>query len=338
MRLPGRALAALLFAALLGACGGAAETAAPPWRAAAASRAARLLADEAPPADASVCAAAWRLPYQRAAQLPAGYPRQALTPDDALRLELFLFHQVDPPLTLTAARSLVGDGGGLVLNVTVLDNSGRRELSSGADAATRKALAALGPRLRVHAPLVPMDFQQSHNAAQELAYAAGADAFFVMHSDAAVQPGGAALLPSLARELVRVAWRPPGAPAPVGVVFFSYDALALFNPAATLRAGVWDVNFGLGYGADVDYYHRLKLAGFAASNSDDAASVGNAASALARRVNVTHEGSHSLKSVAFACTRALRMEHTFEAEWRGRYLRRKWGEHWNGSAPFAGAG
>ena len=330
------ALLLLLFAAACCGDGRGDDAATSSWRASAAASAARAsrLLQETPPPDPAACAATWSLPYARAAQLPPGYPRDSHTGNESLRLELFILYQVDPPLVLDALRSLRGERG-LAVNVTMLDNSAARDLSDGADAPTRQALAALGGRLRVHTPVVPMDFQQSQNAVQELAYAARCDAWFVMHSDAALLPGSAAHLAPLARQLVRQRWRAPQPEQmPVGVAFFSYDALALFNPAATLATGVWDVNFGLGYGADVDYYHRLKLAGFSTPNADDPAFMGPAAASLGRRVNVTHEGSHSLKSAAFACTRELRMSHTFEAEWRGRYLHRKWGQHWNGSRPF----
>ena len=325
MRCPARLLVALLALQLACACGQ--------------SETGRRRLQEAAAPDAAACAATWSLPYARAAQLPPGYPPAQPVRDGDARFALFVLYQVDAPLVVLALHSLRG-ARGLALNVTVLDNSAARDLSAGATAATKLALAQLGPRLTVHTPTVPLDFQQSQNTVQELAYAARCDAFFVMHSDARLQPGSAEHLAPLVRTLVRQRWRPPAAQQTqalleMGVVFFSYDALALFNPAATLDTGVWDVNFGLGYGADVDYYHRLKLAGYSAPNADDAAFLGQEAAALGRRVNVTHEGSHSLKSAAFACTRELHMSHTFEAEWRGRYLARKWGPHWNGSRPFA---
>ena len=311
---PARLLAALLALQLACTCGRV-ET----RTAAALRRHFRQLQD----VDAAACAAAWSLPYARAAQLPPGYPPAQPGGDNApLRLSLFLLYQVDPPIAIAALRSLrsssLAGERGLALNVTVVDNSAARDLSDGADAATRQALAELGPRLRVHTPLVPLDFQRSQNTVQELAYAERCDAFYVMHSDAELQPGGAEHLMPLARALVRQRWRPPSSPEaqPAGMVYFTrYDALVLFNPAATLKTGVWDINFGVGYGADVDYYHRISLAGFSTPNEDDVSRIGPAVAALGRRVNVTHEGSHSLKSKAFACSRELRMTLNFEGEW-----------------------
>jgi len=341
---------------------GLAAAEAPAWHAVAAARsarAARLLA-ETPAPSATECAAAWSLPYARRASL-GDYPRP-LAERQAPRLELFILFVVDPPVLLTALRSLlvpqqpaggaVGDVAAssprLALNVTVLDTSPAHELSEGADAALREALSALGSALRVHTPLVPLDFQRAHNAVQELAYRARLDAFYVMHSDATVAPGGAAALVPFAEALLRVRWLPADvergadgddidAERPLGVVFFHYDTLALFNPAATLAAGVWDTNFITNYGADVDYYHRLGLAGFREGDGNDARRVGASVAALGRTVVLAHETSHSLKSTRWACTREMRMTHTFEGEWRERYMDRKWGRHRNASVAF-GAG
>jgi hypothetical protein len=302
------------------------------------------------------CAASWSLPYARRARL-GDYPRP-LQAGQAPRLELFILFVVDPPVLLTALRSLLlapepyASGAAaaaprLALNVTVLDTSPTRELSEGADAALRAALGALGDALRVHTPLVPLDFQRAHNAVQELAYSSRADAFYVMHSDATIVPGGAAALVPFAEALLRARWRPSdlrdmrGAEkptlGPLGIVFFHYDTLALFNPAATLAAGVWDTNFITNYGADVDYYHRLGLAGFREADGNNDERVGAAAAALGRTVVLTHETSHSLKSARWACTREMRMTHTFEGEWRERYMDRKWGRHRNASAAFSAA-
>ncbi len=77
-----------------------------------------------------------------------------------------------------------------------------------------------------------------------------------------------------------------------------------------------------------------RLAGFYGVNPDDKHRLGDAASALAKPVRVLHEGSHGLKSVAWACTRVLRMEHNFENDFRMRYLNHKWGPHWNASIVF----
>jgi hypothetical protein len=273
-----------------------------------------------------------------------------LPPGQAPRLELFILFVVDPPVLLAALRTLLlpaGDAAAprqLALNVTVLDTSPARELTEGGDDALRAALAALGARLRVHTPLVPLDFQRAHNAVQELAYSARLDAFYVMHSDAeVVSPGGAAALAPFVAALVRARWRPTdlrggGTAPPVGLMYFRYDTLALFNPAATLAAGVWDTNFITNYGADVDYYHRLALAGFCAPNGDDATRVGAAAADLGHQVALAHETSHLLKSARWACTRELRLTHTFEGEWRERYLDRKWGRHRHASAAFVPAG
>ena len=317
------------------------------------ARAARSLA-ETPTPSATACARTWSLPYARREALGA-YPEpydEARHASEGVRVELFILHTVDPSVAIAAVRSLAGNapGGALPLPVTLVDNSAGRELSEGADAATAAALAGWSDAsgasgasgagknvLRVHTPEVPLDFQRAHNLVQQLAYGARLHAWYVMHSDATLSAGADAVVP-FATALVRQGWRAaPDAPDSeprVGLVFFNYDTLALFNPAATLAAGIWDVNFLTNYGADIDYYHRLRLAGFIAVDPHDAARLGDAASALALRLNATHEVSHTLKSEGWACTRAMRMHHNFEAEWRGRYLRKKWGAHHNGSAAW----
>jgi hypothetical protein len=320
----------------------------------AAARARALAGADAPPAptpSATACARTWSLPYARRAALGA-YPEPY---DEAegggdVRLELFILHTVDPAVALAAVRSLTpsgasgGDGGALPLRVTLVDNSARRELSEGADGATATALAAWSRGraaaerlLHVHTPDVPLDFQRAHNLVQQLAYGARLHAWYVMHSDATLSSGADALVP-FAQALVRQRWRAhanaSAAEPAVGLVFFNYDTLALFNPAATLAAGIWDVNFLTNYGADIDYYHRLRLAGFLAVDPHDAARLGGEASALALRVAAAHEVSHTLKSAGWACTRAMRMTHNFESEWRARYLKKKWGAHHNGTAAW----
>jgi hypothetical protein len=367
----------LLLPLLLLLCGRPAREAAcaasleAPWRteaSARSARASRVLA-EAPAVSAAECSAAWSLPYARRRQL-GDYP-VPLAAGAAPRLELFILFVVDPHVLLAALRSLLASDA-LAVNVTVLDTSPARELSEGADEQLRAQLADLGAPLRVHTPLVPLvrardgysvvacsapththypsfhlafvqDFQRAHNAVQELAYTARLDAYFVMHSDAVLAPGGAALLLPFSEALLRARWRPADAPAdllrpPLGVIFFNYDTLALFNPAATLTAGVWDTNFLTNYGADVDYYHRLGLAGFRQADGNDSTRVGAAIAALGRNVTLAHETSHSLKSTRWACTRELRMTHTFEGEWRERYMERKWGRHRNASVAWSASG
>ena len=250
-------------------------------------------------------------------------------------MRLFILYFVDPPILLAALRSLLLADGELALNVTVMDNSPARDLSEGLldDSAAAAAFAALGARLSVHTPDVPLDFQRSHNLAQQQSYEEGLLGFYVMHSDGVLTSGADVLVP-FAAALARAGWQPAGAARPVGLVFVAYDTLALFNPAATLAAGVWDVLFLTNYGTDVDYYHRIDLAGFAEANADDASLVGAEAAALGHKLAAAHETSHSLKSAAWACTRVMRMEHSFEGEWRRRYLKRKWGPAHNDGVAF----
>lgn len=46
-----------------------------------------------------------------------------------------------------------------------------------------------------------------------------------------------------------------------GIIFTNYDALVFFSTEATREVGQWDVSFSH-YTSDLDYYHRMKAAGF----------------------------------------------------------------------------
>lgn len=211
----------------------------------------------------------------------------------------------------------------------MIDTSASRLLSDAADAATADALKSYGVTL-VTPSVREMGFNRAQNLVQDIAFEARLHAFYILHSDAAVTSGAQHLL-NFAARVVRAGWRPPShggdekGSGKAGVVFFSYDALALFSPAACLATGLWDTNFIAGYGADVDFFHRMRTAGFATT---EGARWGGTVP------TVTHEGSHGLHSGEWACARRLRMDFTFEGEWRGRYLERKWGAGRNGTVPF----
>lgn len=327
----------------------------------------RSVAADDPPS--TECASTWSLPYPRRAQLPPDYPPPPPPPGSAVRVQLFILFLVDPSIVLKAVASLTVEGA-LPLRVVLVDTSPERLLSDGATESTRLALARLGATSRdlgsdslsVATPPVPLDFQRAHNWVQEMAYAARLHAFYVMHSDAELSAGAQELV-GFAADVVRALWAPgPGKGGggendPLGVVFFAYDTLALFNPAATLEAGVWDVNFlcvlvfgfssipniylslrrfrRSNYGADLDYYHRLHLAGFRESDGLDRVGMGSAKlAARGALIRPSHEVSHSLKSTAWACAKLMRLSFNFEGEWRGRYLDRKWGPHRNASVAF----
>lgn len=295
----------------------------------------------------------WALPYARA--VPAGSPPPVPSALEPVRVRLFVLFLVDPPVLLRALHSLApADGGAgaaaaprLPLSVAVLDSSASRLLS---EPVPNPELAAFGALLEVLTPPVALDFQQSQNWVQALAYESRLHAFYVMHSDAWLEsPSAATALLPFAEAVVRAGWgaaaasegpggaRPEGgdeggarrssapqhatgATRPLGVVFTNYDAVALYNPGAALATGLWDANFRAGYGADVDWFRRLRLAGFRTADARDAGAVPAPAAALGAALAVGHEGSHTLKSGAFECAARLRMDRAFEGEWRRRYL------------------
>ena len=146
-------------------------------------------------------------------------------------------------------------------------------------------------------------FTLIQNWIQQDAYAGGHGRFYFLHSDATASPGGLDAMESTADELDAAGTR-------WGVVFTVYDALVMFNAVATRDVGPWDESFGW-YVADIDYYNRLRWAGW-----------GHFAvpSALA-----LHDGSatlHALPGREQARVKA-------DQEWAVRHYVHKWGCHFH---------
>lgn len=75
-----------------------------------------------------------------------------------------------------------------------------------------------------------------------------------MHNDAEAAAGTPAGLVALVADLQRSG-------EPWGALFTNYDTLVAFNVEAVRRVGSWDLNLPQ-YFSDLDYYRRLRLAGF----------------------------------------------------------------------------
>jgi hypothetical protein len=104
----------------------------------------------------------------------------------------------------------------------------------------------------IYRPDVPLFCSQSYNLIMSLVKQRQQDVFFMMHSDAIASNEVIRQLLERAEELnrARVNW---------GVLFTSYDVLCLSN-TKVVQEFQWDPYLPLYY-TDVDYYHRLRLAG-----------------------------------------------------------------------------
>jgi hypothetical protein len=101
-------------------------------------------------------------------------------------------------------------------------------------------------------PVVPLYCNQSYNFILKLAQERKQEVFFVMHSDATVSWEVLERLLEIADELNRQQ-------RPWGVLFTVYDVLCLYR-TQILKDFAWDPYLPMYY-TDVDYYHRLHLAG-----------------------------------------------------------------------------
>lgn len=82
----------------------------------------------------------------------------------------------------------------------------------------------------------------------------GDDVMFWMHNDALAMPGVAARMLQRVREL-------HASDKKWGVLFTHYDVLCAFNMRCVREIGYWDAMF-FQYTADVEYYHRMRKAGW----------------------------------------------------------------------------
>jgi FkbM family methyltransferase len=140
------------------------------------------------------------------------------------------------------------------------------------------------------------------NAMQADARARCEKRFFFLHADAEAAEGGIAMM-------LAEADRADAAGEKWGVIFSSYDALALFNADACRVAGPWDETFAW-YVGECDYYHRLRWAGYRWLEVPAACRV--------------HHGSRTLAAMGEDHRRAV----ADEQQWAVRHYVHKWGCHW----------
>jgi predicted O-methyltransferase YrrM len=124
-------------------------------------------------------------------------------------------------------------------DIYVLDNSKNNDLYEGVDGVTF-----------VFTPTVPLSFTQSQNWLRRLAIVRKEKYYLYMHSDGKVE--------SHLKEFIDYVEK---CPSNWGAIFTFYDILAAFNTTAVKIVGEWDTNFPH-YFSDVDYYTRIKRAGF----------------------------------------------------------------------------
>lgn len=122
----------------------------------------------------------------------------------------------------------------------VIDNSETREISSS------------NLPVRVFTPPVPLDFAQTQNLMQLMAFEGNCSFYFFMHADAEAKDQTASKLLVMTESL----------PDDWGLVLTNGDAFCAFNVAAVKAVGPWDWRGLNWYFSDKDYYYRIRLAGF----------------------------------------------------------------------------
>lgn len=110
-------------------------------------------------------------------------------------------------------------------------------------------------------PPVPLTFTQSQNYLRRRALDAGVSFYAYLHADAEVTGDVNELMAAV-----------PGFPPDWGVAFTFYDVLALFRTAAARVVGEWEPLLPH-YHTDIDYYRRVRLAGFRVISTPFAAHV-----------------------------------------------------------------
>ncbi len=143
-------------------------------------------------------------------------------------------------------------------------------------------------------PLGSMSFAQMMNWAQAEAGERRVKYLVFMHNDAECRE-------PLGPKLLDCARTQPH----VGVVFTYYDALAVFNVAATRDVGPWDETFRW-YFSDNDYYHRMQLRDWQLYNFGGQ--------------QVVHHGSQTLHSDS-----TVAAEVGGSWQWHEAHYRHKWG-------------
>jgi hypothetical protein len=106
----------------------------------------------------------------------------------------------------------------------------------------------------VYEPPIPLTFTQKMNFMQQKAKENNCEVVMYMHNDAEAKPSTPEALLSLIENLNREErkW---------GVIFTNFDILSAFNMEVVEKIGPWDTNLPQ-YFSDIDYYRRIRLAGY----------------------------------------------------------------------------
>jgi len=112
----------------------------------------------------------------------------------------------------------------------------------------------MSPEIPVYEPPVPLTFSQTMNLLQRMALERQCQVLLFMHNDAEAHPGTPEAFLAVLQEL-QVSGRK------WGIALTNYDTLAAFNMEAVMNVGIWDTVLPQ-YFADIDYYRRMRLAGY----------------------------------------------------------------------------
>jgi hypothetical protein len=113
----------------------------------------------------------------------------------------------------------------------------------------------LNDRFKVYCPDVPLTTAQTMNLIKSMATKLRCKFFTWMHSDGEITAGDGL-------NLVEEARKRNASGENWGVLFTHYDVFCAFNVEALKKTGDWDWLRFPYYHLDVDYYHRLRVAGF----------------------------------------------------------------------------
>lgn len=193
----------------------------------------------------------WLAKFRRRPRVLPTFPARGVPRGSPREFFLAIFHANRLDLTLTALESVTA----WWTNTVVIDNSETQEV------------VRLAPWVRtvvqVFTPPVPLTFSQSMELCRREAMEYEYPWYAVMHNDAEVV--GTNTLADL-EEQARAQFAGEGPRDAYGALFTNYDALVCFKTRAVRQVGRWDTQIPQ-YGAETDYYHRMRCAGWQIANA-----------------------------------------------------------------------
>ena len=192
-----------------------------------------------------------------------------------MELPVYIPYVNRPDLLLKAVQSL----GKYAAKVVVIDNSENQDVETKV------------PGTDVFKPCVPLSFTQSQNWMMKTS-----DIYIWMHVDAEASEDAYEKLCAKVEEVKDTKW---------GVIYMRYDIFSAVNGKAGRELGGYD-NVFMDYSSDVDFYHRLDLAGLKRINLG--------------HPDIKHVGSQTIKSDV-----VLGIKNAFMGSSRHDYYLKKWG-------------